>query len=238
MAQRTGKTWRPTTAVEQLEFLLLGDTSFGENYQEQRASRGRTNVLVEHGYDHGFEHVHDLLEQADLVVANLETPLTTLRTSPFEDIRPWLHYGHPELTTRHLLAHNIRGVTLANNHTHDFGEPGLLHTLEALEANDIMAIGAGRDLDDAREPLRIRAELIDPAKPARSERFRLSLLNAFRGGRQFRDDFEAGLAQVEDALLARDPDLMAEGYERVERWLDWLETNAREVRFPPKPQEP
>src|SRR5690606_21845690 len=132
------KTWSPAAPVGRLDIMLVGDTSFGENYQEHRASSGRENVLETHGYDHAFERLDGLLEQADLVVANLETPLTRRRSSPFADIREFLHYSDPDLATKHLLAHGIRAVTLANNHTHDFGEAGLLDTLRALESGGLL----------------------------------------------------------------------------------------------------
>lgn len=40
-------------------------------------------------------------------------------------------------------------VTLANNHTLDYGEQGLLDTFDALKANGISYIGAGKNLDEA-----------------------------------------------------------------------------------------
>lgn len=50
----------------------------------------------------------------------------------------------------------------------------------------------------------------------------------------FRDEFEPALAVIDAALGARDAGLMADGYRRLERWLDWLERHAREIRYPPK----
>lgn len=45
---------------------------------------------------------------------------------------------------------------LANNHVLDWGEPGLLDTLAALEDARILKAGAGRNLEEAREPAVIR----------------------------------------------------------------------------------
>src|SRR5699024_10381105 len=125
--------WKTSGRQDRFNLLLLGDTAFGAGYQEARADRGRTNFLKKYGYDHGFVRVDPFLQGSDLVVANLETPLTTRRDSPFEDIRTYIHYDDPELSLRHLRAHNIGAVTLANNHTHDMGEAGLLDTLKALQ---------------------------------------------------------------------------------------------------------
>ncbi len=43
-------------------------------------------------------------------------------------------------------------LSLANNHSFDFGETGFLDTLEALERSGIAAPGAGRNLADAQSP--------------------------------------------------------------------------------------
>lgn len=185
---RPRKIWSPAGPVGRLDVMLVGDTSFGENYQERRASSGRENVLETYGYDHGFERLDGLLEQAHLVVANLETPLTRRRSSPFADVREFLHYSDPDLATKHLLAHGIRAVTLANNHTHDFGEAGLLDTLRALEEGGLIAVGAGLDAHDAYEPLRVRAELTNPL--GADSPFGMTLFNAFRAGRHFEDELK------------------------------------------------
>ncbi len=42
-------------------------------------------------------------------------------------------------------------VTLANNHTLDFGIEGLTDTLDALSASDIKYVGAGNNLEEAKE---------------------------------------------------------------------------------------
>ncbi len=51
-----------------------------------------------------------------------------------------------------LNAAGIDCCVLANNHVLDWGEPGLLDTLAALRDARIPAAGAGRNLDEAREP--------------------------------------------------------------------------------------
>lgn len=185
LAKPADPQWHAPTGKDRLELLLVGDTAFGASYQEVRAAKGNPNILEKYGYDHGFERVDALLGHADLVVANLETPLTERRGSPFQDIRPYIHYDDPDLTLRHLLAHNIRAVTLANNHTHDMGVPGLLDTLEALDRHGLLAIGAGLDRARASLPLEIRADL------RKGRPFQASVLNRFRGGRQFREVLKA-----------------------------------------------
>ena len=61
-----------------------------------------------------------------------------------------------------LRAARIDACSLANNHTLDFEEEGLLDTLEHLEAADIRHAGAGRDAREAARPalLPVRAEQV------------------------------------------------------------------------------
>lgn len=181
----TAPRWDGPAGKDRIDLVLVGDTAFGANYQEGQAARGRANILETHGYDHGFERVDPLLHEADLVVANLETPLTRRRDSPFQDIRPYIHYDDPDLTLRHLQAHNIQAVSLANNHTHDMGDHGLFDTLEALDRYGLLSIGAGSDVARAGLPLEIRAEL------RKGRPFEASVLSRFRGGRQFREVLKA-----------------------------------------------
>ena len=187
--QLTSRTWKAPTVVNQLDLVLVGDTAFGANYQERAADRGRKNILSEYGYDHGFEYVDHILQSADLAIANLETPLTHRRDSLFKDIRPYIHYDDPEQSLRHLLSHNIGAVTLANNHTHDMGEPGLTDTLQALESRGVLAIGAGRTLTEANLPLRVLAEIEGGSA------FRGSFLSRFWGGQLFREEIKAHATQ-------------------------------------------
>ncbi|WP_165367611.1 CapA family protein, partial [Phytoactinopolyspora endophytica] len=170
---------------------FVGDTGFGENYQENEERRGRGNVLKDHGYTYGFERFDPLLSASDVVVANLETPLTALTTSPFEGVRRWLHRSDPVQAPQALTSRNIGVVTLANNHTADYGQQGLLDTLHALDSNGIITVGAGLDSTAATRPFRARAELATGNSETPTETFRLRVYSAFRGGRLFRDTMNA-----------------------------------------------
>lgn len=88
------------------------------------------------------------VEGADVVLANLEVPITegaSLRTNKRYNFR----------TSGDVLAlFDQRFVlSLANNHILDYGQRGLLDTIEALDARGIPHTGAGRDLEAARQPV-------------------------------------------------------------------------------------
>ena len=134
-----------------LEVVFVGDTAFGENYQEQYEHDGETNILKQRGYDAPLAKVRDSLLEADLVIANLETPLTDLKCSPLSGKKAWIHWGDVNRTPHHLLSNNINVVSLANNHMFDYGNDGFLQTLASLDLAGISFFGAGKSLGEASQ---------------------------------------------------------------------------------------
>jgi poly-gamma-glutamate synthesis protein (capsule biosynthesis protein) len=92
-----------------------------------------------------------LLLSADLRIINLECAVT-------EHKRPWsrtpkvFHFRADPVAVDVLRAAHIDACSLANNHTLDFEEQGLLDTLGHLEDAAIRYAGAGRDRKEAARP--------------------------------------------------------------------------------------
>ncbi|MEM9771176.1 MAG: CapA family protein [Cyanobacteria bacterium P01_D01_bin.73] len=87
--------------------------------------------------------------QADVSMVNLENPLTTASTR-----RPGKSFNFkakPE-SIEALTSGGVDIVTLGNNHAMDYQGKGLSETMEHLEKAGIHAVGAGRDLTEARRP--------------------------------------------------------------------------------------
>ncbi len=82
-------------------------------------------------------------------VVNLETGVTA-RGLPVDG--KVVHYRMHPSNLGCLISLRPDVCTLANNHVLDFGRPGLLDTLEALDAAGLGRAGAGRDLQEARRP--------------------------------------------------------------------------------------
>ena len=142
-----------------VRLLFLGDTSFGENYQERRAAAGGENVLESRGYDSMMANFAAILDGAALVVANLETPVTDLRSSPLAGRKRYVHYADVEKAPRHLAKYGISLVSLSNNHTMDMGAAGLAQSVASLARHGIASCGAGEDVTHARRPYRHTLEL-------------------------------------------------------------------------------
>lgn len=93
-----------------------------------------------------------LLEDADLRLVNLECAVTTHRRC-WTRTRKVFHFrADPEKALGVLGAGRIDACSLANNHTLDYEEQGLLDTLEHLEGAGIRYAGAGRDEGEAARP--------------------------------------------------------------------------------------
>lgn len=101
-----------------------------------------------------FVHVLSVLQQAQVVIGNLEAPIS-LRGSAVADKKFTLRAG--PLAVEALKAAGIGVISLANNHILDFGPPALQDTLDILGRNSILFSGAGMDLDDARAPALLKA---------------------------------------------------------------------------------
>lgn len=111
--------------------------------------------MVKFGYDYPFADVRAVLRGADVVFANLEGPLTEAG-EPERDKR-YVFRSPPGKVGPALAAAGFNVVSLANNHTMDYGVEGLRQTLSALAAVGIKHAGAGLNLQQARQPALIRA---------------------------------------------------------------------------------
>jgi poly-gamma-glutamate capsule biosynthesis protein CapA/YwtB (metallophosphatase superfamily) len=125
---------------DEIQIAAVGDLMLG----------GRTEpFLIKAGPDYPFVDVKPILQKADVVVGNLECPIS-LRGNAVENKKFTLRAG-PIASTALKMA-GFRVMSLANNHTMDFGPLALQETLANLDDNGILHSGAGMNLDDARSP--------------------------------------------------------------------------------------
>jgi len=103
--------------------------------------------MVARGCD-PFKKVAAILEGADIVVANLEC---VVATGGKRVAKHFTFRADPRCLP--LLAKHVDAVSLANNHTCDFGKPGLVEMLERIEGARLHGFGAGRDEAAAHAPL-------------------------------------------------------------------------------------
>ena len=105
---------------------------FGGDMMFDRYIRQVASVASE---DFIFSCIYPTLRAADLVVANLEGPIT--------DHEPvgGMAFTFPPSTAALLAQHNIKIVNLGNNHSFDFGTEGVHSTRAYLDAAGVMYFG-------------------------------------------------------------------------------------------------
>ena len=100
--------------------------------------------LLERG-ESPLEGVRRALADADVVMVNLETAVTTVG-APLEHE---FIFNAPASLLRALHAEGVDVVNLGNNHSTDFGTAGLLDTIDRAVAAGLTVVGAGRNAEEA-----------------------------------------------------------------------------------------
>ena len=109
---------------------------------------GRITTPVDFAYIWGEAFAEFERAKPDVRIINLETSVTTSD----EWVSKGINYRmHPD-NIACLTAAKIDCCALANNHVLDWGEAGLIETLETLEGVGVNSAGAGRDLEEAGAP--------------------------------------------------------------------------------------
>jgi poly-gamma-glutamate capsule biosynthesis protein CapA/YwtB (metallophosphatase superfamily) len=108
--------------------LCVGDVLLG---------RGVAKAVAKHGADYPFAKTRHLIQSADIAFCNLECALTTRTQTP----RPKGWALRADSKTASILAKaGFDIVSLANNHTLDFGQAGLDDTRKTLKSEKIAFI--------------------------------------------------------------------------------------------------
>src|ERR671910_3160390 len=126
---------------------LVGDVMLG---------RGVNAALRTLRPEQPWGDVLPLLVSADLRIINLECALTD-HEQPWTRTPKVFHFRADPSAVEVLRAAHVDCCSLANNHTLDFEERGLLDTLEHLKAAGIRYAGAGLDREEAARPALLTA---------------------------------------------------------------------------------
>ena len=121
--------------------LLTGDIMLGGEFLKYRNEH---NV----GYEYPFRNLKKLFEEVDIVFGNLECPLS--KDGVIRADKGSILYAPPDsINALKYLDYNI--LSLGNNHINDYGERGLIKTIEILKNEGVPCFGAGRNLKDANK---------------------------------------------------------------------------------------
>jgi hypothetical protein len=152
---------------------LLGDIAFNGLISEQPEKN------VER-----FSMVAPILQEADLVFANLETPVKA--GAEYNNEKSIIHYASYEVVKDLLTKLNIGCVSLANNHIYDCKMDGLKATINLLDELGIYHTGAGWKQEHI-EPVIIEKEgqrfgflaYVDKSTNPKTENFPELLINYY-----------------------------------------------------------
>lgn len=115
---------------------VVGDCTLGtdENFDYSTS----LNAYYEsNGPDYFFQNVKDIFEADDLTIANFEGTLT----DSDEREEKQFAFKAPADFSSILSSGSVEAVTLANNHSHDYGEQGFSDTRTALSQEGITYFG-------------------------------------------------------------------------------------------------
>ena len=131
-------TVEPVNRSGRVTLAFAGDIHF-ERHLLQHLRPGRMQVL------------EPLWSGADLVIANLETAITS-KGDRQEKI---YNFKAPARTITALAGAGFDVVSMANNHSLDYGRSGLADTLAAFKGSPLAAVGIGADRRAALTPYRV-----------------------------------------------------------------------------------
>ncbi|MEI6296890.1 MAG: CapA family protein [bacterium] len=129
-----------THADEDVVLLFAGDTTFGGHYPE---------IADTQDAHYSFKNIWKLIEDSDAFMVNCENPITE---AVLKILKQFNFKMNPNLTNIFSL-NRITLVNIANNHICDYGTQGLLDTIDNLDKFGIEHIGAGKNLEEARQPV-------------------------------------------------------------------------------------
>ncbi|MFP5313663.1 MAG: CapA family protein, partial [Actinomycetes bacterium] len=137
-----------------------GDVMFGRRFYEPAPGRDAYLKTGASAEDHArlLAGVAPLLEDSDISVVNLETPLVQNPYFPEDQRPPGFHptkdivFASALESAEALKRSGIDLVTLGNNHAADALGAGIASTITALDAAQVLHTGAGRNEDEAWKP--------------------------------------------------------------------------------------
>jgi len=109
--------------------------------------------IRKYGPGYIFERVAEVLREADLVLGNLECPISERgKALRFKNV---VFNANPIVLSA-LACGNFAVMSIANNHIFDYGEEALLDTLVNLHQAGITPVGAGENKRQAYQPVIIK----------------------------------------------------------------------------------
>ena len=122
----------------EVRITFLGDCTLGGEEDVQHASIGFATVMEQNGLEFPFRELIRLTGSDDLTVANLEGVLSDRKLSK---VKKKFNFIGSSAYAGILTSGSVECVSLANNHSHDYGDAGYQDTRDVLESAGICWFG-------------------------------------------------------------------------------------------------
>lgn len=130
----------PVEEAETITIALVGDLLPASSV---------ARLMDKHGYDYPYRESAHLLQAADITAGNLESAIT-VRGTPEAD-KEYVYRG-PADSLPAMKEAGFDVLSLANNHSMDYGLVGLQDTMAALDEHGLKYMGVGHDESEAYAP--------------------------------------------------------------------------------------
>jgi len=181
------------TRPDELSLVFMGDVMLDDG-------PGR---VIQQGRD-PFVHVAKLWRDADIRIANLECVVA--RTGQAIADKPYTFRAHPRVLS--VLRRHVDVVSLANNHSGDYGRDAFAEMLTRLQQTGIGFFGGGMNLHAAHKPYLIERKGLRIALLGYNEMFpRHFEAGPSHPGSAWSEDAQV-VADIEDARRVHHADLV------------------------------
>ena len=121
-------------ADKTITLTFTGDVTLGGEERLEGEPNSFASVYAQNGPEYFLANFADFFAEDDLTIVNLEGVLTDRNLSPVQEGKNGSYFfkGKTEYVSV-LTAASVEAVSLANNHTYDYGEQGLKDTIAAVE---------------------------------------------------------------------------------------------------------
>ena len=124
-------------ASEPIQMVFVGDIMLDET----------PGQFIKRGKD-PFKSFAPILDTADISIGNLEC---VVGTSGKKEDKPYTFMANPRVIP--VLKRHLSAVSLANNHSADFGTQAFSQMLDLFDKDGLRYFGAGRNISEAHQPI-------------------------------------------------------------------------------------
>ena len=117
-------------------------TFLGDIMCEPPVLRGAARPDGSYDFNYTFDHVRDLIREADYTISNLETPLAGEAATYTGD--DFFKFNAPDSYAEAVKAAGVDLISTVNNHTYDRGYAGMYRTLDVLDRIGLAHTGTFR----------------------------------------------------------------------------------------------